>query len=127
MHDHAQRLQQFRGLGVLQQEAARACPEGAEDVLVESEIRQDDDSHAVQSLIRDDLPGGLDAVDRGHLDVHQRDIRAVLRGERHRLLPVGCLGDHLNVVFGLKQGPDAAADQRLVVGEEDSDHEAPES
>src|SRR5262249_8925836 len=70
-----------------------------------------------------DLPGGLDAVDRGHLDVDERDVRAVLGGKRHRLVAVGGLGDHLDVVFRFEQGPDAAADQRLVVGEEDPDHD----
>jgi hypothetical protein len=46
----------------------------------------------------------------------------VLCGQRHGLLAVGGLGDHLDVVFRVEQGPDAAADQRLVVGEEDPDH-----
>src|SRR6185437_8038331 len=35
----------------------------------------------------------------------------------------GCLGDDLDVVLGVEQGPDAAADQRLVVGQQDPDHD----
>src|SRR6202042_1539728 len=37
---------------------------------------------------------------------------------------VGGLGHHLDVVFRLEQRPDAAADQRLVVGEQDPDQVA---
>src|SRR6185312_5063440 len=33
------------------------------------------------------------------------------------------LGDHLDVVFRFEQGPDAAADQRLVIGQQDPDHD----
>jgi len=73
-------------------------------------------------LVRDDLPGGLDPVKHRHLDVHQRDVRAVLGGQRDRLLPVGGLGDHLDVILRLQQRPDTAADQRLVVSEQDPDH-----
>ena len=76
-----------------------------------------------QPLVRDDLPGGLDAVKHRHLDVHQGDVRKVLGGQRHGLPPVGGLGDHLDIVFGLEQRPDAAADQRLVVGEQDPDQD----
>jgi len=36
----------------------------------------------------------------------------VLGGQRDRVLPVGGLGDHLDVVFRLEQRPDAAADKR---------------
>ena len=122
-HDHAQRLQQVGRLGVLQQESARARPQRTEDVLVEPEVGEDHHPHAVQPLVRDDLLGGLDAVDCGHLDVDEHDIRAVLCGKRHRLLAAGGLGDHLDVVFGFEQRPDAAADQRLVVGDEDPYHD----
>ena len=37
-------------------------------------------------------------------------------------LPVGRLGDHLDVGLGLQDEPEAAAHQRLVVGEQDADH-----
>jgi putative molybdopterin biosynthesis protein len=122
-HDDPQRLQQLGRLGVLQQEPARACPQRAEDVLVELEVGQDHDAHAVQPLVRDDLPGGLDTVKHRHLNVHERDVRAVLGGQRHRLPPVDGLGDHLDVIFRLEQRPDTAADQRLVVSQQDPDQD----
>ena len=101
--DDPQRLQQLDWLGVFEQEPARPGPQGAEDVLVEPPVR-------------DDLPGGLEAVEHRHLNVHQGDVRAVLGGQCDRLPPVGGLGDHLDVVFRFEQRPDAAADQRLVIG-----------
>jgi len=109
--------------GVLQQESAGARAQRAEDVLVEPEVGEDHDAHAVQPLVRDDLPGGLEAVEHRHRDVHERDVRAVLGGQRERVLPVGGLGDHLDVVFRLEQRPDPAADQRLVVGQQNPDHD----
>jgi hypothetical protein len=72
---------------------------------------------------RDDLPGGLEAVEHRHLNVHERDVRAVLGGQCDRMLLVGGLGDHLDVVFCLEQRPDAAADQRLVIGQQDPDQD----
>jgi hypothetical protein len=77
-HHDVQRPQQLGRLGVLQQESARARPQRGEDVLVEPEVGQDHDAHAVQPLVGDDLPGGLEAVKHRHLDVHERDVRAVL-------------------------------------------------
>src|SRR5262249_10136362 len=122
-HDDPQRLQQLGWLGVFQQESARARPQRAEDVLVEAEVGEDHDAHAVQALVRADLPGGPEAVKTRHLNVHERDVRAVLGGQRDRVLPVDGLGDHLDVVFRLEQRPDAATDQRLVVGQQDPDQD----
>jgi hypothetical protein len=121
-HDDPERLEQPGRLGVLEQEPARARPQRAEDVLVETEVGEDHHAHLVQALVGEDLPGGLEAVEHRHLNVHQRDVRTVLDRQRHRLPPVGGLGDHLDVVFRFEQRPDAAADQRLVVGEQDPDH-----
>ena len=123
-HDDPQRLQQLGWLGVFQQEPARARPQRAEDVLVEPEVTEDHDAHAVQPLVCDDLPGGLEAVKDRHLNVHERDVRAVLEGQCDGVPPVGGLGDHLDVVFRLEQRPDAAADQRLVVGQQDPDQDS---
>ena len=92
----------------------RALQRG-EDVLVEPEVGEYHHAHAVQPLVRDDLPGGLNAVKHRHLNVHQSDVRAVLGGQCHRLPPVGGLGDHLDVVFRLEQRPDAAADSFISI------------
>ena len=59
-----------------------------------TEVGEDHDAHAVQPLVRDDLPGGAEAVKHRHLNVHKRDVRAVLSGQRHRLPPVGIRQGH---------------------------------
>src|SRR5262249_62392876 len=49
--------------------------------------------------------------------------RARVVARRGRPLPVSGLGDGFDVIFGLEQRPDAAADQRLVVGQQDPDQD----
>ena len=46
----------------------------------------------------------------------------VLAREPHRLVAVGRLADHLDVVLGVEQRAEAGAHERLVVGEQDADH-----
>ena len=41
-----------------------------------------------------------------------------------RLVSVGGLADDLDVVLAFEDHPDAAADERLVVDDEDADHDA---
>ena len=87
-----------------------------------------DDQALIRSGIRalleaeDDIEVVAEATDGRHLDVDQGDVRAVPGGERDRLLSVSRLADDLDVVLGLQQRPDAAADQRLVVSQQDPDH-----
>ncbi len=59
--------------------------------------------HAAQLFVFGDLPGRLDAVEHRHLHVDQCGVGLVLFGQRDGLLPVGGLGDHLEIVFGLQQ------------------------
>jgi hypothetical protein len=110
------------GFDVLDQESARTGTQGGEDVLVEPVVGQDHHMHAGQAGIGGDPAGGLDAVQHGHLDIDQGDIRYVLCGERDALLPVGGLGDHLDVVLGLEQRAGARPDERLVVDQQNPDH-----
>ncbi len=70
--DRADRLQEGARLGVLQQEPGGARAQRPEDVLVEVEGGEDE---YVGQLLVDDLAGGRDAVEPGHLDVHQDEIR----------------------------------------------------
>ena len=68
-----------------------------------------------------DLTGRLDAVDLGHADVHEHDVGGQLLGLGHGLLAVLGLGDDLDAVLGAEHDVEAAAEQRLVVGDEDAD------
>ena len=80
---------------------------------------------AVERGVVADATGGGEAVDAGHADVHQHDVGALAARERDRLVAVARLADHLDVVLGVEQGPEAPAHQRLVVGEHDPDHRCP--
>ena len=69
----------------------------------------------------EDAPGGLQAVELGHADVHQDDVRMEARGLADGFDAVVGLGDHLDVVLVCEQQPEAGAHHRLVVGDEDAD------
>jgi hypothetical protein len=70
-----------------------------------------------------DPPGGLQAVQGGHPDVHQHDVGAQPAGGGHRVQAVGGLADHLDAGGGEDHG-EAGADQRLVVGDHHPGHDA---
>ena len=92
------------------------------DVLVGLEGGQDDDLDPGQVLIGADSPGGLQAVDPGHPDVHQDHVGALATGQVDRLPAVGGLADDLQVLRGVDEDPEPGADQGLVVGEQHPDH-----
>jgi hypothetical protein len=94
-----------------------------EDVFVQAVVGQHDDVHPSQGWVRGDAPGGFDAVHARHLDVDERDVGQVLAGQCQALAAVGCLGDHLDVVLDVKQRAESTADKRLVVDQEDADHD----
>ena len=65
---------------------------------------------------------GLEAVDAWHLDVHQHDVGLQPLRRRDGLLAVARLADHGDAFLGLEDQPEAAAHERLIVGEDDLDH-----
>src|SRR5918994_2920179 len=115
---------QVVGLDVLEQEAARAGVERLEHILVEVEGGQHDHAHISELAVGGDPACGLEAVNDRHADVHENDVWAV---RAHPLDGLGAgrgLAAHLDVVGALEQHPEARADERLVVGEQDSDAHA---
>ena len=62
--------------------------------------------------------GRLDAVDPGHADVEQGDVRLRLGGKPHRFFAVSGLGDHLVLVEALDQLPQAVARGLFVVDDQ---------
>lgn len=106
---------------VLEQEAARARAQRVVHDLVEVERGQHQDPRRV--LGRGDRLGGGDAVHDGHPDVHEDDVRGSLRAQRDGRLAVGSLAHHVDVRLGAEDHLQAGADQRLVVGQDDADHE----
>lgn len=104
----------------LAQEAARAGSEGLYDEVVLLEGGQHEDLDSGQVLVLGDQPGGLDAVQLGHPDVHDHDIGTLGPGQPYRLPPVGGLPDDLHVRLCVDEEPERAPEQSLVVGEQDA-------
>src|SRR6476661_5131676 len=114
--------QQLRGLGVLDQEAARPDPDRVEDVLVEVERRQDDGPGGGEGRVVHDLPGRRQAVTTGHADVHEHHVGSGGAHDADGLRPAGGLPHDLEVVLGVEEGTDTGAQQRLVVGQHHPGH-----
>ena len=110
----AHRRDDFAGRRVLEQEPAGAGAQGIDDVLVETERRQDQDALSWQPA------GRLDAVHAGHANVHQDDVGGVLCGGADGLLPRAGLAYNLDVAGRLEDGLEACAHHRLIVGDDDA-------
>ena len=77
---------------------------------------------AVERVVGADPAGGLEPVAAGHADVHEHDVGSVLEGDHHRLVAVARFADHLDVVLGVEQRAEPAADECLVVRQHHADH-----
>ena len=118
-HD-AHRLGELRGRRVLEQEAARARAHRLVDVLVEVERGEHEDPGP--RLAGDEPARRLDAVQPRHAHVHEHDVRLVQARELDGLRAVRRLADDGDVGLRLEDHAKAAADQRLIVGQQDADH-----
>jgi hypothetical protein len=98
-----------------------AAGSGAQGVDDELERREHDDLDVAKVVGRGDVPGGLDAVDLGHPDIHQDNVSPFAAGQRDRVAPVGCLARNVHVGDGVDEQPEGGAQQRLVVGKQDTD------
>ena len=93
--------------------------EGAEDPLVGIERRQHHHLHG--RIGGAQAADGLDAVERGHLQIHQHDVRPQPGRLGHGLGAGAGLADHLEIRLRSQHGREPVADHRLVVGQEDAD------
>jgi hypothetical protein len=91
-------------------------------VLVGLERREDDDPDRVELGVRRDPTRRLDPVEPGHADVHEHDVGSMALGPVDRLVAVVGLADHLEVVLGVDECPEAGAHEGLIVREQDADH-----
>lgn len=115
--DHgADRREQLRGRGVLEQEAGGPGVQRLEHVLVALEGGQHDHPHLRELGAGDDPPRRLDPVDAGHADVPQHHIRHGADGLGDGGQTVGRLPGEGEAVLGLQQGEQTALHQVLVVG-----------
>jgi hypothetical protein len=67
------------------------------------------------------LADGGEAVAAGHPQVQQDQARIEALGQAYGLVAVGCLADHLDAGHRRQQRPEASAEHRVVVGEQDGD------
>ena len=107
------------GSASLSRKPRRAGSQGGEHVLVEVEGREHEDLRLAL-----DQRGRGDAVEARHAHVHQHDVGGRDRQRLDRLAAVGRLADDGHVGLGVDHELEAVADQRLVVGDEDADHDA---
>jgi hypothetical protein len=105
---------------VFEQESTGARAQGVVYVFVEVERGQYQYSRCPLAVDVDHLPGGLDAIELGHPDVHQDHIGAEFAGHRHRLTPVGRLADDFDVRLGVQDQAKAGPDQLLVISDQDT-------
>jgi hypothetical protein len=90
------------------------------EVLVEVEGSEHDDLRRVAS-VREQAAGRLDPVEVGHANVQQDDVGTQVLRLSDRGRAVGGLADDLDVRFRVEDHPEAGADERLVVDNEDAD------
>ena len=109
---------------VLEEEAAGACPQRAEGVLVEVEGGEDQHAGLVTRRRGGDGAGRLDAVEHGHAHVHEHDVGPVELDEADGVGPVGRLADDLHVLLGLQDHAEALPQERLIVRQHQPDRHA---
>ena len=115
----ADRGDELVGRGVLEQETAGPGPEGLVDVLVG--VEGGEDQYPGAGAVRDDLPGGPQAVQDGHPDVQQGHGREVPAYQLDGLGAVVRLGDHGDSRLGFEYHPQAPSDHLLIIGDHDGD------
>ena len=123
--DRADRGDQVGGGRVLQDEAAGAGLERRPQQVVLVERRQDD--HGGRRRELPDRPGGGNAVEPRHPDVHHDHVhldRVRARQADDGVGAIRVLGHDVEPVLGGEDAGDARADDRLVVDEGDADHDA---
>jgi hypothetical protein len=95
-------------------------PERVEDVCVEAERRQDQDTGG--RLVGDDPPGCFDPVHCRHADVHQHDLWPKAPRGLDRVLAVFRLADDGQLWLALQDLAQPDTDERLIVGDQHSRH-----
>ena len=112
------------GVGVLEQVPGGAGLERGVHALLLGERGQ---RHHLDVVVAGaDLAGRLDAVDRRHLEVHDDDVGSpalgVQPGEQvQRLRPAVGVADDLEVGLALEEGQQPAANDRVIVDDQDAD------
>jgi hypothetical protein len=119
--DRADRGHQLLIRDVLQQKTARAAADRVEDDR--GVVERGEDERWRQSVYRGQLTQHIDAALLRHPDVKQQHIDFRTRHALDRLRAIlGFAGDD-DLRIHLQQRADSLADEELIVGDEDADHE----
>ena len=103
----------------LQEIAAGAGADGCEHGVVVVVHRHHE--HVDVAAAVDDLAGRVDAVEAGHVDVHDDDVRLEGEGRVDSLIAGRCFPDDLGVGYGLQERAQAGPEEWMVVRDHDAD------
>ena len=117
--DGADRLYELLWFNVLHEEAGRPSTKRANDLLVVGEAGQD--QHLRVRRRGPDAPQPRDAIDAGHDEVHEDDLRRERLRHLGGLQAVLSLTDDLDVILQIEEELEAVPDDGLVIGDEDAD------
>ena len=116
---HADRVYQFGGGGVLEQEAAGAGPQRLIHVVVEVEGGEHQHPRPGRAgCVAEDLAGRLQAVHDRHSHVHQNDVGPQVPRQADRVRAVGGLAHHQQAGLGGEHRGEALPHHRLVVDDQ---------
>src|SRR5207249_9983828 len=97
----------------LENKTGGSCPQSFQNVTVLGKHGEDEDTRPRRYT--DDLARGIQAVELGHGDVQQSNLRLQSRRQLYGLKPVGGLADYLET-FSLQKNPKSFPHQIVIVG-----------
>lgn len=104
--------------GLLEDVAARTCPKGLPDVG--SVVLHRENEHVRARRLLEQVGDDLDPASARHDQVEEHDVGLVGPRFEDRAACVRGLRDHLHVLLGLEQQPEARPDDGVVVDDEDA-------
>ena len=107
------------GVGLFEEIAGSSEGPGLLDVGVLGVGREDEDFGVGRVL--ENLAGGFQAIDQGHGNVHDHNIRAEFAREGDGLAAVLGFSNNLNIRFGFQENFEALPDIGMVFGKKNSD------
>ena len=114
--DGANGVDDVRLRGILQQIAPRTGLQGLEHISFIGVHAQND--HLGLRQMRRDLTAGIDAVQLRHRNVQQHHVGPQFHGKIDRLASIRGLGHHLHIRLAFEQVSKAAANDRVIVGDQ---------
>ena len=118
LYDLADGLNQLIRTGIFEQIAQRAGFERRENLVVGRETGQDQDADL--GLAQGDFANSLNAVYLGHNQVHQNHVRMQPFGLSDRLAAIAGFAHDGQPRFSGQKGANTAADNGMVVGDQDA-------